>query len=66
MDNKNRNEIIIQEIEKAKKELLEKPYLCGFGSHSDIFKLKNGKKAQIYVVINTDEEDFEEPTNTFI
>ena len=61
-----RNGIILSEIQHSIKELTKDPHFSGMGFDSDIFKLKDGREAQIKVAVTVDEEEFEEPTKTFL
>lgn len=66
MTKEERNQIILDEIELAQKRMVQQPFFTGYGSHSDIFKLSDGRKAQIKIELTVDKDEFEEPTKTFI
>lgn len=66
MEKEKRNQIIAAEIDKAIDELTHNTWLSGFGCHSDIFQLPDGREVQIQVNVTVDEDEIDEPTNTFI
>lgn len=66
MTTEERNKIIIDEINLAQRKLVQQPFLSGFGSYSDIFKLKDGREAQIKIEVTVDEDEFDDPTNSFL
>lgn len=65
MTDQKRAEIILKEIELAKSELVKEPRLLGFGAQSDIFKLSDGRDAQIKIEVTVDEDEIDEPTRSF-
>lgn len=66
MTNEERNKIILEEINLSIRRLLQNPFLSGFGSCSDVFKLVDGRKAQIKIEVTVDPDEFEEPTHSFV
>ncbi|NYJ27534.1 hypothetical protein [Allomuricauda sp. ARW1Y1] len=65
MTNEERNKIILDEINLSIRRLLQNPFFSGTGSHSDIFKLMDGRKAQIKIEVTVDPDEFEEPSHVF-
>lgn len=65
MEQSKRNEIIASEIEIAKKHLAHNPWFSGAHVASDIFKLSNGRTAQIKLTVTIDKDEFTTPTKTF-
>ena len=66
MTTEKRNEIIIKEIELAKQTLIDHHFYCGSGAFSDIFKLSDGREAQIQLNVTIDVLEFKEPTHSFV
>lgn len=66
MTTEERLQIIGDEIKKAEKDLIYNSF-CGAEFTTDVYKIPiTGRKVQIKVIIQADDDEFESPTKTFL
>ncbi|WP_435263402.1 hypothetical protein [Tenacibaculum sp. nBUS_03] len=60
-----RNKIISKEIDRCLEDLVLDFWACGINFSTDVFKLSDGRSAQIKIEVTVDVDDFEEGDKAF-